>query len=92
MSARVVNGNIYSVTNCRGETIEVGYIVTVIEEEHIYGTGEVKEIRSDVGRPHFAMVAWEDGDTLWSYLHVDELTNINLAARDSTLNDRSPRR
>lgn len=80
---------IHSVVNTRGEKIEVGYIVTVLEEEHVYGTGEVTEIQGGVGRPHFARVVWENpapGGYEWSYLHVDELTNINLNRRDRTLN------
>src|SRR5688500_16682422 len=75
MSARASN-SIHSVVNARGEKIEVGFIVTVIEEEHVYGTGEIKAIRGEPGRPHFARVLWEDpapGGYEWSYLHVDEL-------------------
>lgn len=86
MSARAAT-SIHSVTNSRGETIEVGYIVTVLEEEHFYGTGQVTEIKGALGRPHFARVLWESPESVyeWSFLHVDELTNINLAARDRSL-------
>jgi hypothetical protein len=85
MSARAATSS-HSVTNTRGETIEVGFVVTVLEEEHVYGTGEVTEIRGALGRPHFAKVSWEDSEVEWSFLHVDELTNINLAARDRAIN------
>jgi hypothetical protein len=83
VSARAAT--IQSVVNTRGETIEVGFIVTVIEEEHHYGTGTVETIQGALGRPHFAKVSWEDSEIDWSYLHVDELTNVNVAARDRGL-------
>ncbi len=84
MSARAVGGVIKAVQNCRDETIEVGFIVTVIEEEHVYGTGQVRRIIGEAGGIHFAAVEWEDGrDREW--LLVDELTNINLNQRDRTL-------
>lgn len=85
MSPRAA-ARIESVVNSRGETIEVGFIVTVVDEQDFYGTGEVKEIHGALGRPHFARVAWESGYD-WSYLHVDELTNINVAALDRGLNE-----
>jgi hypothetical protein len=84
MSARAVNGIIKAVQNRRNETIEVGFIITVIEEEHVYGTGQVRKIVGEAGGIHFAAVEWEDGrDREW--LLVDELTNINLNQRDHTL-------
>jgi hypothetical protein len=84
MSARAVNGIIKAVQNRRNETIEVGFIITVIEQEHVYGTGQVRKIVGEAGGIHFAAVEWEDGrDREW--LLVDELTNINLNQRDRTL-------
>jgi hypothetical protein len=84
MSARAVNGIIKAVQNRRNETIEVGFIITVIEQEHVYGTGQVRKIVGEAGGIHFAAVEWEDGrDREW--LLVDELTNINLNQRDHTL-------
>jgi hypothetical protein len=84
MSARAVEGIIKSVQNRRNETIEVGFIITVIEQEHVYGTGQVRKIVGEAGGIHFAAVEWEDGrDREW--LTVDELTNINLNQRDRTL-------
>jgi hypothetical protein len=84
MSARAVEGIIKSVQNRRNETIEVGFIITVIEQEHVYGTGQVRKIVGEAGGIHFAAVEWEDGrDREW--LLVDELTNINLNQRDHTL-------
>jgi hypothetical protein len=83
MSSRGASA-IKSVQNSRNEKIEVGFIVTVIEEEHVYGTGEVRKIVGRLGGIHFAAVEWEDGrDREW--LLVDELTNINLNQRDRTL-------
>ncbi len=80
---------IQAVENVRSEKIEVGYVVTVLEEEHVYGTGEVLQIvgragEAGKGRIHFARVLWENASG-WEWLNVDELTNINLSARDRTL-------
>jgi hypothetical protein len=84
MTTRAVGGIIQAVTNTRGETIEAGFIVTVVEAEHHYGTGEVKGFAGKAGGVHFAAVEWDSGrGTDW--LLVDELTNINLNRRDRTL-------
>lgn len=80
--------DIRSIVNKRGETIEVGFIVTVVEQEWRYGTGEVMAIRGRLGGPHFALVLWEDprpGEARTGWFGCDELTNINLAARDRTM-------
>jgi hypothetical protein len=84
MSAKVTKGIIRSVQNTRDECIEIGYVVTVHGEEHVYGTGEVLQIVGKVGAPHFARVLWEQSG-VWDWLKVDELTNINLNQRDRTL-------
>jgi hypothetical protein len=75
---------IKAVRNSRQETIEVGYIVTVLEEEHVYGTGEILQIVGQVGGIHFARVLWEQGGHC-DWLNVDELTNVNLNQRDRTI-------
>ena len=47
------------VNNSRGEKIEVGFVVTVMDMEHVYGTGEVIRLRGTAGQPWFALVRWE---------------------------------
>ena len=74
---------IQSVRNVRDETIERDHIVTVLEREHEFGTGNVEEIVSGAGR-HWALVRWDNGSGV-DYCNVNELTNVNVAVRERTL-------
>lgn len=84
MSARASTVATRAIRNGRGETIEVGYVVTVMDGEHIYGTGTVDAIAGRMAEPWFAKVRWDDGQG-YDWLEVDELTNVNVAARERSL-------
>jgi hypothetical protein len=85
MGARASSVSTRVVRNGRGETIEVGFVVTVIDGEHIYGTGHVERIEGQMAAPWFAKVVWDDGQG-YDWLEVDELTNVNVGIRERTLN------
>ena len=74
---------IHFVHNANGEKIEVGYIVTVLDKEHEYGTGHVKEILRVAGHCR-ARVVYDDGSGE-DWFSVHELTNVNVAARERSL-------
>jgi hypothetical protein len=85
MSARASTVTTRAVRNGRNETIEVGFVVTVIDGEHIYGTGHVERLEGRMGvEPWFAKVRWDDGQG-YDWLEADELTNVNVAVRERTL-------
>jgi hypothetical protein len=84
VSARAAAVSTRAIRNGRGETIEVGFVVTVIDGEHIYGTGHVEHIAGKLREPWFAKVVWDDGQG-YDWLEIDELTNVNVAQRERTL-------
>jgi hypothetical protein len=84
VSARAAAVSTRAIRNGRGETIEVGFVVTVIDGEHIYGTGHVEQIAGVMTEPWFAKVVWDDGQG-YDWLEVDELTNVNVGIRERTL-------
>jgi hypothetical protein len=86
MSARAAAVTTRAIRNGRNETIEVGFVVTVIDGEHIYGTGHIEQIAGKLREPWFAKVVWDDGQG-FDWLEVDELTNVNVAVRERTLHD-----
>ena len=84
MAARASSVVTQALSNSRGETIEVGFIVTVVDGEHLYGTGHVERIEGKLSQPWFAKVRWDDGQG-YDWLEVDELTNVNVSVRETTL-------
>lgn len=85
MSARAATVTTTAIRNGRGETIQVDYIVTVLDGEHIYGTGVVERLEGRAGTPSwFAKVRWDDGQG-YDWLEIDELTNVNVSVRERTL-------
>ena len=86
MSARASTVSTRSIRNSRDETIQIDFIVTVVDGEHLYGTGVVGAIEGKMGQPFFAKVVWDDGQG-YDWLEVDELTNVNVAVREKGLTD-----
>jgi hypothetical protein len=72
-----------AIRNIREERIEVGFIVTVVDREHEWGTGHVEHLER-FEKVVMARVVLGDGSGV-EWFNVDELTNVNVAMREKAL-------